>query len=244
MKTKKLFSHRVNDAVKLINLSEINFEICKEIQNIFKRTCFQKNGQNRFLILTSNNAFNCSVETLHTLLCSAKKNDIRLRPLLEEKIRNESRIVDFKTNDIEEANQLYDFLMRDYPDPNCDNYDFLKLLEAEKIGDKLALLRKIKRQADILKILDGIKKDFETGNFHKVRHLSIAHKVINLKEPSGAEDFLLKEDYMNNLSKIIRRIKMIICFGFDYDYNLNIGQKQLLIYLGELIKAVSVDFKF
>ena len=109
-------------------------------------------------------------------------------------------------------------MLRDYPNIDYSNYNFLDQ-KNNKIGDELAYLRAIKRHSDVLSITDDIKKNFEKNNFHKIRHQSIAHRNIDLQEPAGAGWLLIKNKYIFNLHKIIKEIKMIVNFGFDYELN-------------------------
>lgn len=211
----KSLNKRISEVVELINLIEVNFEICKEIQTANKiKNKHPSDVKSQFLILISNNAFNCAVENLHTLLCSTKEKDIKIRLLLEEKIKTEEEI-SYNSNDKKNANKLYNSLLQDYPNVDFD-YNFLKQTD-RPIGDELARFKKIKRHDDLLEIIDDLKKDFENNDFHKIRHQSIAHKNINLKYPAGAGGLLIKPIYIKELSEIVKKVKIVSCVGFDYE---------------------------
>jgi len=234
-KTKNL-NRRIYDAVDLTNLAEVNFQVCRDIQNTLRTAGLRVDGRASFFTLISNNAFNSSVEILCTLLCSTNSNDIRLRPLIREVITGEKQPV-FTNQDLEKANKLYNCLLQDYP--NLDfSYDFLSQT-GEIIGDELARLKKIKRHHDILEVFDEIKRGFESHNFHKIRHQSIAHKIINLEEPSGAQYLLLEEKYLKSLSEIIKQTKILVSFSFNCECELGRYQKKLLTYLKSLMKTIS-----
>jgi len=202
-KLTKNLNERIRDAVSLIYLSEINFEVCKKIQEFImienKGIHSQKMS---FLVLTSNNAFYSAVGTLHTLLCSTEQNDIRLKPLLEEKIGDEHNII-YTIEEKEKANKLYNGLFQDYPNIDYSKYKFLK--QESKIGDELLFLKKIKRKEDILQLIKEVKKDFVDNGFHKIRHHIIGHKNIYLKQAGGADYYLIRDKYIKELDKIIKK---------------------------------------
>jgi len=217
MKNRRLIkglAERISDAVNLIYLSEINLEVCKQIQ---KFVMVENRGvvtqRISFLVLVSSNAFFSTVGTLHTLLCSTKQNDIRLKPLLEEKIKNEHDII-YGTEEKEKADKLYNILFQDYPNINYSKYGFLE--QGKKLGDQLSSLRKIKRREGILQLMKDAKKTFEENGFHKIRHHIIGHKNIYLKQVGGAEHYLIKEKYIEELDKTIKAMMLIVNFGFDY----------------------------
>ena len=234
-KTKNL-DRRIYDAVGLLSLAELNFEICRDIQGFLRAATLRVDGRASFFILVLNNAFNSSVEILHTLLCSTNLSDIRLRPLIGEIIASEKRPI-FASQDLEKANKLYDNLLRDYPNIGF-SYDFLNQ-PGKKIGDELARFKKIRRHHDILDVFDKIKITFENSNFHKIRHQSIAHKNVNLEEPSGSQYLLLDERYLEGLSEIIKRTKILASFSFDYECGITEYQKRILAYLKDLMKTIS-----
>jgi len=110
---------------------------------------------------------------------------------------------------------LYNGLFQDYPNIDYSKYKFLK--QESKIGDELLFLKKIKRKEDILQLIKEVKKDFVDNGFHKIRHHIIGHKNIYLKQAGGADYYLIRDKYIKELDKIIKKMMLIVNFGFNYE---------------------------
>ncbi len=203
------YTHEIQ---KLVHLADINFLVCKEIYHFLPKDRIKAN---KFLLLSANNAFNEAVSILHTLLCSTKEEELTIKPLLKEIIEKEkssslnSLIVDKKLK------QFIDKITKDYPLSNYFTYDFLFHGDNRLIGDILSELRKKKRQSG-LEDLNILKTEFESKNFHKIRHQSTAHKNKLLKDPSGSIDLYLKYAVIDELGKIVKNLRIQSYFWFDY----------------------------
>jgi len=205
----------------LIYLAEINFFVCKQIYTDvlgeaikkWPKGVKQKPGQD-FLLLAANNAFFESISIIHTLVCSTKKEEVRIKPLLEAVIERDkkaaSKIADTHVNRF--ATQLE----TDYPNPNYLDYTFLTWGDARPVGDVIADIRKKKRVDSGLKDFNALKEKFEKYNFHKVRHQSAAHKNKLLESPAGAAHLFIKEDLIKKLGEIVKMLKIDAYFWFDY----------------------------
>jgi len=196
---------------KLIYLADINFLVCKKIYDFLPK---DRMRVNKFLLLSANNAFNEVVGIIHTLLCSTKDEELTIKPLLEEIIKKEKNVIFSITS--AKVNQFFQKILEDYPSPDYYSYTFLFKNDERLIGDIIAEIKKKKRQSG-LEDLDILKKEFENGDFHKIRHQSVAHKNKLLKNPSGAVDLYLKGAVINELGKIIKKLRILSYFWFDYE---------------------------
>lgn len=201
----------LSEVQKLIYLADINFLVCEKI---YESLPTDRIKANKFLLLSANNAFNEAIEILHTLLCSNKKEELTIKPLLEEIINKEKSIsVSMEDKKIDEFVKK---ISEDYPCPDYSIYTFLSDNDERLIGDILSDICKKKRQLG-LKELEEIKKEFEQNNFHKIRHQSAAHKNKHLSDPAGATDLYLKDDYIKNLGTVIKKLRISSYFWFDYE---------------------------
>lgn len=201
----------LSEVQKLIYLVDINFLVCKKI---YESLPTDRIKANRFLLLSANNSFHDAIENLHTLLCSNKKEELIIKPLLEEIIEKEKSV-----NVSVEGRKIDEFVQRvfqDYPNPDYLSYTFLLDKDDRIIGDILADARKKKRRTG-LKDLGKIKQEFEQNDFHKIRHQSVAHKNKFLNDPSGSVDLYLKDGYIEKLEIIVKKLRINSYFWFDYE---------------------------
>ncbi|OGY48056.1 MAG: hypothetical protein A2663_03220 [Candidatus Buchananbacteria bacterium RIFCSPHIGHO2_01_FULL_46_12] len=196
---------------KLIYLADTNFLVCKKIYESLPSDGIKAN---KFLLLSANNAFNEAIGILHTLLCSTKKEELLIKSLLEKIIEKEKSDSIF-IND-EKISQFFQKISDDYPYPDYSSYTFLSIADGRLIGDILADIRKKKRQSGLTN-LDEIKTEFEKENFYKIRHQSVAHKNKQLNDPAGATDLYLKDDYIEKLGVIVKKLRLCSYFWFDYE---------------------------
>lgn len=213
---------KVPDAMDLIYLAEINFLICEKIYTDVLGDAIkkwptgvqQKPGQD-FLLLAANNAFFESISIIHTLVCSTKKEEVLIKPLLETIIEKDKKI----TNKVADTlvNRFSKQLYKDYPNPNYSDYAFLTRGDTRAIGDIIADIRKKKRVDNGLKDLKMLKDKFEKCNFHKIRHQSAAHKNKLLESPAGAARLLIQADLIKKLGEIVKALKIDAHFWFDYE---------------------------
>lgn len=216
------------DIVSLIYLADLNFLTCEKIYS----EIISKNKNHpgyRFLLLSANNSFNEAVSILHTLLCSKKDEEVRIKPALEEAVKMQSGLI--TKDDPEMFDEFIKRLRVDYPSPNFSEYDFLGPISNR--GDVMAQFRAIKTTEDGLADFEMIKTKFEKYNFHKIRHQVAAHKNKHLDEPASASQLLLKDDLIKKLEEIIREVKIHSYFWFGY--TLDNPNYPVLIALNELI---------
>lgn len=202
----------MRDLMDLVYLAEVNFLICKTTYLHLDRQKRIK-GYDYFL-MSANNAFNETIGILHTLLCSTKKEEIRMEPRLKEVIERDKKDIPFITD--EKAKEFSERLSADYPRPNYSSYTFLQENDDRLIGDIMADIRKKKRVESGLEDIKKLKGKFEGFNFHKIRHQAIAHKNKHLESPAGAAIGLIKETYIENLGEVIKELKLNAYFWFDY----------------------------
>lgn len=199
------------DIVSLIYLADINFLTCEKIYS----EVINKNKEHEyywFLLLSANNSFNEAVSILHTLLCSKKDEEVRIKPALEEIVELQKGLI--SKDNPEMFNEFIERVKADYPSPDFSEYDFLGQIGNR--GDIMAQFRVIKTTEDGLNDFEIIKKKFEEYHFHKIRHQSAAHKNKHLEDPAGASQLVLKDDLIKKLGEIIKDVKIHSHFWFGY----------------------------
>lgn len=199
------------DIVSLIYLADINFLTCEMIYSevVNKKDEYESY---RFLLLSANNSFHEAVSILHTLLCSKKDEEVRIRPALEEAIELQSGLV--SKDNPEMFNEFIERIKNDYPNPDFSEYDFLGPIGNR--GDIMAQLRVIKTTEEGLADFEIIKKKFEKYHFHKIRHQIAAHKNKHLEDPAGASELVLRDELIIRLGEIIKEVKILSHFWFGY----------------------------
>jgi len=214
-------SLNISKLMGLVNLAEIDFLICekiyKEVLNdsikAYPAGVEKKIGED-FLLLTANNAFDNAVSILHTLICSNKKEEIRIKPLLEEVLNNDKG---FKDSIPDEKLIIFiDKIYNNYPDNHSFEFNFLREGDDRPIGCIMSDLQKKKRLNDKLTGLYDLKNKFEGFKFHKIRHQLVAHKNKFLESPSGHANLYLKEEVIKNLGDIVKELKIDTYFWFNY----------------------------
>ncbi|TSC54882.1 MAG: Uncharacterized protein LiPW30_348 [Parcubacteria group bacterium LiPW_30] len=216
------------DIVSLIYLADINFLTCEKIYlEVVNKN--EKHDYYRFLLLSANNSFNEAVSILHTLLCSKKDEEVRIKPALEEVIDIQRGLI--SKDDPEMFNQFIERIKADYPDPDFSEYDFLGPIGNR--GDIMAQFRVIKTTEEGLADFEIIKEKFEKYHFHKIRHQVSAHKNKHLEDPAGASQLILKDDLIEKLGEIVREVKIHSHFWFGY--TLDNPNYPVLIALDKLI---------
>ncbi len=216
------------DIVSLIYLADINFLTCEKIYS----EVINKNKEHEyywFLLLSANNSFNEAVSILHTLLCSKKDEEVRIKPALEEVVELQRGLI--SKDSPEMFNEFIERIKADYPSPDFSEYDFLGQIGNR--GDIMAQFRVIKTTEDGLNDFEIIKKKFEEYHFHKIRHQSAAHKNKHLEDPAGASQLVLKDDLIKKLGEIIKDVKIHSHFWFGY--TLDNPNYSVLIALDKLI---------
>lgn len=216
------------DIVSLIYLADINFLTCQKIYSeVINKD--EKHDYYRFLLLSANNSFYEAVSILHTLLCSKKDEEVRIKPALEEVIKLESGLI--SKDDPGMFNEFIERIKADYPSPDFSEYDFLGPIGNR--GDIMAQFRVIKRTEDGLSDFNAIKEKFEKYHFHKIRHQSAAHKNKHLEDPAGASQLVLRDDLIEKLGEIVKEVKIHSHFWFGY--TLDNPNYPVLIALNKLI---------
>jgi len=199
--------------IRLVNLAEINFLICEKIQKN------EKLKNSKFLILTSNNCFSSAIGILHSLLSSTTKEELKIQPLFLIKKQNEedkNKFSVISNIDKKNAKKLYRAFLKDYPKINYFNYQLLNSNNMQ-IGDKLIRFEMIHRLDNGTRELKKIKEKFEKNNFHLIRHQTVAHKNCKVDEIDGVANYLIKPQYISELSNIIKDLKVSVCFWFHYE---------------------------
>lgn len=199
------------DIISLVYLADINFLTCQKIYSeVINKN--KKHDFYSFLLLSANNSFNEVVSILHTLLCSKKNEEVRIRPVLEVTIEQQRDLI--SKNNPEMFNKFIERIKTDYPIPDFSEYDFLGPIENR--GDIMAQFRVIKTTEEGLADFKIIKEKFEKYHFHKIRHQAAAHKNKHLENPAGASHLILKDELIEKLGEIIRDVKIHSHFWFGY----------------------------
>lgn len=212
------YTHKI---FQLVHLAEINFLVC---QKIYKNYLDERGRhENIFLVLAANNAFNESLSALQTLICSTEKNDLRIKPVLKKVIENDKNSI--APIDPEVEFQFIKSIERDYPYLSESTFYGYKtfLLQVDEPDSHLGMvmenIRRKKRVEDGLADFKELKTKFEKFSFHKIRHQQIGHKHQDLKEPAGSVNLLIQDSYINNLSKIIKDLKIKTYYWFDFSFS-------------------------
>lgn len=199
------------DIISLIYLADINFLSCEKIYSRVVSKA-KDHPYYRFLLLSANNSFNEAVSILHTLLCSRKDEEVRIKPALEEAVRTQGGLI--SKDDPEMFDEFIRRIDADYPNPDFAEYDFLGPIENR--GDIMAQFRVIKTTEEGLADLEDIRKKFEQYNFHKIRHQVAAHKNKHVEDPAGASQLVLKDEYIKRVGEIVRDVKIHSHYWFGY----------------------------
>lgn len=201
------------NVMDLIYLAEIDFLICEKVYSKYVGRESPHSGYN-FLLLSANNAFNAAVEILYTLLCSTKKEELRIKPMLDETIKQNKG---FSTSvDRKKAKKFTENFRKDYPNPDYLGYLFLTENDSRLVGDIIADIRRNRLVTEGLKDFSKLKAKFEKYDFHKIRHRAAAHKNKNLASPAGAARLLLKDGLIKNLGDVIKDLRINAYFWFNY----------------------------
>lgn len=201
------------NVMNLVYLADIDFLICEKIysDHVGRKP---PHSSYDFLLLSANNAFNEAVKIIYTLILSTKKEELRIKPILDQVIKKEhgfSASVDAK-----KSQKFVENFRKDYPNPNYLGYSFLTEDDPRVVGDIVSDIRKNKLVKNGLEDFLKLKEEFEKYGFHKIRHQTIAHKNKNLLSPAGAANLLLKNELIENLGKIIKNLKINAYFWFNY----------------------------
>jgi hypothetical protein len=217
------------DIVSLIYLADINFLACEKIYSeVINKN--EKHEGYRFLLLSANNSFYEAVSILHTLMCSKKDEEVRIKPALEEIIESQSGLI--SKDDPVMFTEYIEKIKADYPSPDFSEYDFLGPIGNR--GDIMAKFRVIKTTEEGLSDFEIIKEKFEKYHFHKIRHQSAAHKNKHLDDPAGASQLVLRDDLIQKLGEIVKEVKIHSHFWFGY--TLDNPNYPVLIALDKMIK--------
>lgn len=206
---------------QLIYLAEVNFLICEKIYKALPDDALKYLKHQNFLLISANNAFNETINILHTLLSSQKKEELRIKPILQQIINADKPFT--ATVEDQRINKFVKKMFEDYPSINYYSYDFLFDDDKRVIGEVLADICRQKRQSGLVD-LESIKKEFEQHNFHKIRHQSVAHKNKHLKNPAGAANLYLLGDYIKNLGSVMKKLRINSYFWFGYSLENPYGQ--------------------
>lgn len=199
------------DLVQLIYLADINYLSCKKIYSKVINND-KENAYSKFLLLSANNSFYEAVSILHTLLCSKKDEEVRIKPALQGIIESQRGLIPNENPNL--LNKFVESIKADYPNPNFSKYDFLGLIEDR--GDIMAQFRVIKTTEKGLADFDTIIKQFKEYDFHKIRHQVAAHKNKHLEDPAGAIHLILQDNLIKQLGEIIKDLKIHSYFWFGY----------------------------
>lgn len=201
----------VGNIMDLVYLAETDFLICEKTYRFLN-----SNLSNRdFFILSANNGFNESIGIIHTLICSSKKEELGIEQVLREIIDKDKKNSIPKLKN-EQVDAFVKFIEVNYPNPDYSQFDFGKDATSQ-IGNIMADLKKIKRITSGLDDLKALKNKFESYNFHKIRHQTVAHKNKLLQAPAGAASLLLKDDLIKKLGEIIKILRINCYMWFDYE---------------------------
>lgn len=214
--TTNILNLRLN-VQQFVYLVDINYRVCQKIHD---ETDHGQPTNHGFWKLSANNAFYSALNTLHTLVDSTKKEEIRIKPILERIIVQENDkdvMPEFESKGV----ALFEKFMSDYPaiNPNFNDpeYDFLREDDGRLVGDILSDVRKAWRLNRWLDKLKEIQIEYRANDLHKIRHQTTAHTNKTLKEPAGSSFLLINEEILERLHIITKKLRVCSYFWFEYE---------------------------
>lgn len=200
---------KIRNAHLWICLAEAIFFACKMIQE-WKDAAghVQTPG---FLVLASNNSFDMAVGIVHGLVGSTEKADLQLEPLLVELIGDGSGATELA----DDVSLLESQITAMYPNLAVSPSMFTTG-EGKWPGDVLKSLKRTHLVTAGLADLAEIKKDFEAGNFHKLRHQTIAHKNPAVLYPAGSVEMLMYPKVMATFGEVIKKLRIKAYLWFNW----------------------------
>lgn len=211
---KKIISldERIRKAQKLIHSAEVNFSVCRTIQEAKGTT--HPFSRSDFLLLASNNSFDASVSILHTLLSSTDEKEIRLKPILQDLVArytpvslvSEEKIVQYRQILEEAYPDLYPVDCRSFMDPEDERYS----------GEFLKEICRSSLVTTGLQDLENLRSQFEDSHFHRIRHELVAHKNSRQPHLGDTAGVFIKESALTSLGEIIKTLRINACFWLGY----------------------------
>lgn len=197
----------------LVYLADANYQVCA---SLYKKLHQQNLADyNQFALITANNAFDCSVIILRSLIESSDEKEIRIEPIIE--------------SFLDEGNiSAEDCMLSD----NAKTYkERVSLMYPEKDHDYLISLQTTSMFAgDVMKDLnneivakcgradlDNLKEKFKKKGFIKIRHLVSAHKNKDVQYVTKTNASWLDSKHVSDLGEIVKDTRLLSYFLCGYE---------------------------
>jgi hypothetical protein len=199
---------QIQSAYLWICLAEANYFVCREIQD-WKRT--HNEGGHDVLLLAANNAFQAAVETVHALVCSEEKADLRLSDVLTALARSADPDPSMHVR----ASQMDEELRRAYPHLGPAHVRMVHALGTPPFDETLRGVREAAAQKG-LEDLEKIKDLFEKGKFHRYRHQTIAHKNPRVPFPMATTHMTVFPSVLDEFGEVIKELRVKASMWFNW----------------------------
>ena len=199
---------------ELICRADINVRYSQFLAEYLPRDSYGFADREGFLSMLQQNAFFNAVNMSHTLLATRyKENELRIRPFLEKKIKDEQEY-GFKnsTEELEKGMHiLLSWMEETYPNFHNDNE---MMLSIQNESDILTEIRRYRRNSYSLDVLSQIEKEFSLNGFNKIRNSVTAHS--NRSSPQPGQMLPIEITLISKLCNIVKRMYIEGYFWFDY----------------------------
>ena len=215
------FNDKIFKVQMLVYRADMNLYLCNYIYKYFSD---KKESVPNLWLLIANNAFNETISILHTLLSSTIMNELRIGPILDQIVSNywefDRKFDDeFLSKYIEAIGSIYPW--------GRDMYPAILVTKKDEMGygaNIWGIIADINKEVTYLHwktSLTKIKKEFERGHFHLIRHQSVAHKNQHITDPSQQLYSPIYPDIRSSLTDIMKDLRINSSFWLGWElYNL------------------------
>lgn len=197
----------------LVYIADTNFQICDSLYKKLRQQDLV--DYNQFALITANNAFDCSVIILRSLIESTDDKEFRIEPVIDFVLaENGIQTGDFELSD--KARTYKEKVTQTYP---LYDYDYLMSLQTTDLpsGDVMKKLNNEIVEKCSRTDLDKLKSKFKEKGFHKIRHLVSAHKNKDVQYVTKTNISWLDPRHVTDLGEIVKDTRLLSYFlcGFE-----------------------------
>lgn len=203
----------IYDVQSLVYLADTNFQICDSLYKKLRQQDLV--DYNQFALITANNAFDCSVIILRSLIESTDDKEFRIEPVIDSVLAESGiQACDFELSD--KARTYKEKITQTYPQ---QDYDYLISLQTTDLpsGDVVKNLKNEIVEKCSRTDLDKLKSKFKEKGFHKIRHLVSAHKNKDVRYVTETNSSWLNPRHVTDLGEIVKDTRILSYFLCGYD---------------------------
>lgn len=203
----------IHSVQRLVYLADANFQVCVSLYRKLRQQ--DSVDYNQFALITANNAFDCSVIILRSLIESNDENEIRIEPAIKSFLTDRDIFIENHTLSVAAKTYRKSLLLM-YPWNDCNH------LISPQITSGFAgnVIKDLNREI-ILKCgmtdLDNLKKKFREKGFIKIRHLVSAHKNKNVQYITKTNALWLDSRHIDDLREIVKDTRLLSYFLCGYE---------------------------